>query len=163
MSDEIKELRSLIETASIHTDRMAASLKKMESFFPLTPEILENLSLEYFGYLEMVTTRFSKLQDVMGAKIFPLILEILGVNIKGLSPIDILNHFEKLEFIKDAQIWNNMRKIRNKVTHEYPDDPMERAQNLMEIIEQARVLLDYWIFLKTKIEQRVFQNTLKKS
>lgn len=45
---------------------------------PKSVEVLSQLSLEQVAFLDMMTMRFGKLQDVIGAKIFALILDILG-------------------------------------------------------------------------------------
>ena len=54
-----------------------------------------------------------------------------------MSLIDILDKLEKLEIIKDADHWINYRAIRNKLTHEYPD-------NQEEVIEGINLAIIYF-------------------
>ena len=55
----------------------------------------------------------------------------------NMSLIDILDKLEKLEIINDADHWINYRTIRNKLTHEYPN-------NQDEVIEGIRLAILYF-------------------
>lgn len=95
-----------------------------------------DLSLEAFADYENVKTidsfiyRFSKIQDYMGEKLFPLVLDMLGEYKASLSFKDILNKLERLELIKSARQWINFREIRNTLTHEYPDNECEIIEGI---------------------------------
>jgi hypothetical protein len=146
-------LKSQIEIADIHCDRLKAALTYIERLPTLTVQTIDKLSYDDLSYLDMLSTRFSKLQDVIGEKIFPSILEILEEKTEGLSTIDRLNKLEKLRFLDDVDVWRKMRSIRNSISHEYPDQPNVRLTQIEELIEQTKILLKYWEFLKGKIAQ----------
>lgn len=69
-----------------------------------------------------MTTRFAKLQDTCGQKIFPLVLRCVGEDVSGKTFLDILNLLEKFGFIDSVDFWIDLRRARNAVAHEYPDN-----------------------------------------
>ncbi|MDA3898324.1 MAG: hypothetical protein PF482_19480 [Desulfobacteraceae bacterium] len=85
--------------------------------------------------------RFSKIQDYMGEKLFPVVLDMLGEYKSSLSFMDILNKLERLEFIQSVRQWINFREIRNTLTHEYPD-------NEKEIIEGIKLAVNAYSEIK---------------
>ncbi len=78
----------------------------------------------------------------MGEKLFTLVLIQAGERIAGLTFIDKLNKLEKLEVIESAHRWREMRDLRNHLTHEYPDDPERKAQNLNQAYTMTPELLE---------------------
>ena len=88
-------LSDYIKVADIHAIRLEGSLTEASNLMPLSAEILANLPLGKIAFLDMLTMRFGKLQDVIGAKIFPLILNILGEDAAAL--IDKLNVLEGVD------------------------------------------------------------------
>jgi hypothetical protein len=97
----------------------------------------------------MMTTRFGKLQDIIGSKIFPIILNLLEE--EAVAFIDKLNKLEKLGYIDDANWWIELREIRNKIAHDYPDDHDLICSHLSVVILKAAELIEFWQKLKTKI------------
>ena len=97
----------------------------------------------------MMTTRFGKLQDIIGSKIFPIILNLLEE--EAVAFIDKLNKLEKLGYIDDANWWIELREIRNKIAHDYPDDHDLICSHLCVFILKAAELIEFWQKLKTKI------------
>ena len=93
-----------------------------EKYLKLQPEEL--------SFTDQLIFRFSKLQDSMGGKLFPAILENLGEDVKGLPFIDRLAKMEELEIIASADEWMLLRETRNIVIHEYPFLTEEVIQGL---------------------------------
>ncbi len=52
-----------------------------------------------------------------------------------MSLLDVLDKLEKLKIIDRAEIWMQFRKLRNELTHEYPD-------NEADIVEGIKMALD---------------------
>jgi len=98
---------------------------------------------------DMLTTRFGKLQDIIGSKIFPLILNLLEED--AVAFIDKLNKLEKLGYIEDANWWIELREIRNKIAHYYPDDHDLICSHISVATIKAAGLIEFWQKLKTKI------------
>ncbi|MEI8295911.1 MAG: hypothetical protein WCG04_05250 [Alphaproteobacteria bacterium] len=148
---EEETLESLIYAANMHALRIEEALQHIAPILPLQATTLEELKHEDLGSLELITNRFVKLQDLIGAQIFPRILKELREDSPTQSMIDRLNVLEKLEILPSADIWIKMRDQRNKLTHEYPDKLDVMANNLNIAIEHAKYLQSYWITLRAFI------------
>lgn len=70
--------------------------------------------------VEAFVGRFSRLQDTIGDKLLPLLLDALGE--KPSSVIDNLDRAERLGWISSSDDWLTMRNLRNQMIHEYVED-----------------------------------------
>jgi len=80
--------------------------------------------------LESFGAKFSRMQDTMIDKLLPRLLVAAGE--RPGAAIDNLNRAERLEFISDAQEWISMRRLRNKMVHEYIDSDEEMLPALIQ-------------------------------
>src|SRR3989338_2352456 len=143
-------LKSQLEICDMHYSRLKLAIAKIGNFFPLDEKFLSLISEDNLGYLEILTTRFAKLQDMLGEKVFANILDILGEDIAGKSFIDKLNKLEKLEMIPSANWWRDLRDLRNALTHEYPNELALMADNLNLTFIEAQNLCAFYESLKQK-------------
>lgn len=127
-------LKETIQTTLVHFNRAKDNVEDIKKF-PVNITIYEDK--EKIKTIDAFIFRFIKLQDFMGDKLFKDILKIVGEYKDNMSLIDILDKLEKLEIIKDADHWINYRAIRNKLTHEYPD-------NQEEVIEGINLAIIYF-------------------
>jgi hypothetical protein len=142
--DYTDKLKEAIQICEIHNQRMRYAIEKVNHHFPLDENKYQKLSFDDLSYLDQLIFRFSKLQDVMGTRLFPAILENLGEDIEGQPFIDILTKMEKLDLLKDHKQWFKLRETRNLVTHEYPFFTPEIIQGLNTLIEHAEILEFIW-------------------
>ena len=156
----LKKLKSEIEVCDLHANRLSVALRHIEPLFPLTPEKLEVLKDEEIGFLELMSSRFAKLQDTIGRKIFPLLLMTLDEYEESNSFIDRLNKLEKLEILKDLSLWNRMRKVRNEIAHDYPGDSDQKALKIKHCFESSHSLLSFWEDLKKIMIQRTLVSNI---
>ena len=135
--------------ADIQSTRLKDALIQVNKLLPLSPAVLANLPADKLAFLDMLTTRFGKLQDIIGSKIFPIILNLLEED--AVAFIDKLNKLEKLGYIEDANWWIELREIRNKIAHDYPDNHDLICSHISVVIVKAAELIEFWQKLKTKI------------
>jgi len=83
-----------------------------------------------------------KLQDYMGNKLFKAFLAEIGEYTDNMSFLDVLDKLEKLGIISSAENWLKLRKLRNKLAHEYPN-------KLDEILEDIKEALRWLLELKS--------------
>ena len=140
------------KTANIHAARLEAACFKIQALLPFNENTFKKLKDEQIAWLDMLTTRLGKLQDIIGSKIFPLILDILGEN--DLSLTDRLNKLEKLHIIQNAHWWMELREIRNQITLDYPDSYDLLSTHLFPY---AKALLTEWHTLQSKISNLLSQ------
>jgi uncharacterized protein with HEPN domain len=149
MTTQQKFLADFINIANIHAKRLGAALAEVKKIIPLTASKFEHLDDYHIAFLDMLATRFSKLQDIIGSRIFPLILEILGED--ATTFIDKLNKLEKIDYISSADWWMDLREIRNQMTHDYPDDYEILSDHFNSLVSKVEEILIYWRELKIKI------------
>ena len=73
-----EKLEKVKEECFKHLERMNTAKRKISHLFPLTIEKYDCLSDDEIAYIDQFLFRFSKLQDTMGTKLFPLTLLIVG-------------------------------------------------------------------------------------
>jgi len=91
--------------------------------------------------LNTLIFRFSKLQDLLGSKVFRSYLEFSGFETSEKSFFDILKEIEK-EGIVDIDTWDELRKLRNQIAHEYPEEEDEAIESINLFIERSQELID---------------------
>lgn len=97
------------------------ALKSLESHLPLDGQKLALLDLESIQDLDQLVLRYSKLQDSMGSRLFPALLKILMEPLEDNPMLDKLNRLEKMGILPSVQRWQQLREIRNKFAHDYPE------------------------------------------
>lgn len=138
----MKTLENALRIADIHADRLEWAANALSSYFPMKAIKLESLSYEDTMKLDFYTNRFARLQDQLGQKVFPLVIKCLEGIDEQISFNDILYKLDKWEIIKDADQWAELRKIRNDISHEYPDDKEKMAEALNKSYEMRHLLLN---------------------
>jgi len=124
---------------------------KISFFLPITFENYEELNENFSDTLDAIAFRFSKIQSILGEKVFKLFLEELGYIVEEKSFLDILNELEKLNII-ERKTWIKLREIRNRVSHEYPDEIEEIIENLEKMIDSFDIFEKIYLKIKEKIE-----------
>jgi uncharacterized protein with HEPN domain len=107
---------------------------------PLNVEKYNELDDIFISIIDQLIFRFSKLQDTMGDKIFPSILELNGENVKKMTFIDRLNRLEELELLYQVD-WMSLRKERNEIAHEYSFNQEEVVDSINLIYKRVDKLL----------------------
>ena len=141
-------INEIIAKVELHKSRAKLALEEIKNF-------KDGLSIEIFEDFEKIKTidtfiyRFIKLQDMMGDKLFRIFLDELGEYKDNMSLLDILDKLEKLNLIDNSQQWMEYRKLRNKLTHEYPS-------NEDEVIEGIVVALEAFVYM-----EKIFNDLVK--
>lgn len=144
-------LDGYINVINIHAKRLQTALEDTQKMPAITCDTFINLSKEEAYIFEMLNSRFSKMQDDIGSKIFPIILKISAT--ESLAFIDNLNALEKFEIIPSANWWQDLRKLRNEIAHDYEDEYDSLADHTNQLVIRAQELLDYWQELRPKLEE----------
>ena len=143
------KLNNTLIICEVHYQRMMFAWDRLKQHFPLTEEKLKSLTPVDLALSDQLIFRFSKLQDVMGSRLFRQILEMLGEDVTGVPFIDILNKMEKLDLIDKAVTWINLRQTRNIISHEYPFAQEEQADELNLLMTDIGLLSGIWLKLKS--------------
>jgi hypothetical protein len=126
-------LEQVTKELDIHFSRIDAVLAELKSYLPL--KVSDFQEIEKIKTIDFFIYRFTKVQDRMGEKLFPIILKELHEYKSSMSLIDVLHRLEKLELLDSSDTWIDYRKLRNTLTHEYPDNEDEMIESITLAIE----------------------------
>ena len=114
---------------------------------PMTPERAESLRADQdlAERVDAFVARFGRLQDTLGDKLLPRLLEWLA---EPVGPaIDNLARAERLDLIRSGEEWIEARQLRNFMIHEYVRDSatlasaLQRGHSAVEMLTQAAVAM----------------------
>lgn len=134
-----------------HVYHLFHAMLSIRTFLPLTDKTYTNLSDEQIQDVDQFILRYTKLQDTMGSRLFPAILDYLTEQFEDRPMLDKLNRLEKLGFIDSVEQWQTVRNIRNKFAHDYPDDPNKNAAHLNFALESVSVLYAMLTTISTQL------------
>lgn len=135
-------IKSLIDISKIHEAHLLYALNNLAGIFPITAEKVANLTKEQFVLVDFLVNRFCRLQDFMRSSLVDSVLVQINEFADNLTMIDKMNKLEKFHFIKEARLWQEMRKLRNHLIHEYPDHPELIAKFLNQAYSLSFDLLE---------------------
>jgi hypothetical protein len=144
-------LNARIGVAERHARILERVLDALQTSLPIKPEDLVKEDELLLLRLDQFQSRFSKLQDHIGARVFPAVLDALGEDAAPISVLDRLYRLEALGFVENAEVWNDLRATRNQLAHDYPEDAETLTSELGIALESARILLGTWRFLLKRI------------
>ena len=146
----MKDIKLVLKEIDKHKDRLEYVVSKIKGWNELNTETLDDP--EKVETIDSFLFRFSKMQDTMGEKLFPLILEIFGEEARNKPFIDVLNRLEQLEILPSANKWKELRKIRNLVTHTYPWEQEVLIEELKQAIKASEEMIKIYKGIKEKIK-----------
>ncbi len=97
---------------------------------PFTPASVSQIAADPLlaERLDAFVARFSRLQDTLGDKLLPALLDAVGET-PG-TAMDNLDRAERFGWITSADRWMEMRRLPNQMVHEYIEDPVVLADAL---------------------------------
>ena len=138
-----------IKEGEIHTQKIKKALNKL-------PKTIHNIE-EYEETLDSLAFRLSRLQGLLGEKIFKEYLNFTLRDTEGKDFLEILRMLEK-EGILNIQEWREFRKIRNFIFHDYPLDEEEKLEAINFLINNAQKLINIFETIKAKVETHTRRN-----
>lgn len=146
-----KDIKLVVEEIEKHRQRLAYARDKIMRF-GLSLESLQDP--DKVQVVDSFVFRFSKMQDSMSQKLFPLVLRLLEEEVEGLPFLDVLNKLEKLNFLPSSQRWKQLRLLRNFLTHDYPWEEENRLEVIKQAIEASYYMEEVFELIKTKLKDR---------
>jgi len=99
--------------------------------------------------VDAFVARFGRLQDTLGDKLLPVFLGVMEE--KPGAMLENLDRAEKLGLVKSADTWLALRKLRNRMVHEYVSDPGELASALASAHEHVFLLADAFLEIRQRL------------
>jgi len=138
-----------------HKMRLLSAKKHLEVYMPVDSDKYNLFDDVDMGFVDQMIFRFSKLQDTMGEKLFPSLLELMGEEVKSKPFIDRLNRIEELGILYKND-WMDLRKDRNEIAHEYSFNQEEVIDGINIIFDSTEKLLaiydTFFNYCKEKFE-----------
>lgn len=146
----MNKFHEMIKIADVHAGRIRMALNELAALFPLDQAKVTALTMQDLLLIELLTNRFAKLQDFLGAKLINTFLEENIENTQNLTMLDKINKLERLEIIESTELWKEIRDVRNHISHEYPDHPELTAKHLNQIFTLSPKLLNFFEEIKKR-------------
>lgn len=106
-------------------------------------EMFSQLTIHERAVLDAYLKRFASLQDFLGAKIFPLLIEVSGIGANKMS--EVLYHIEKENIIDDLSHWIELREARNDLEHDYPEELAQALVDLKYCVDSFDKIESYYL------------------
>lgn len=126
-------IQDIIEKIDLHKKRAKSALNEIKQWSNIDSDIFDDF--EKIKTIDTFIYRFIKLQDLMGEKLFKQYLDDIGEYKDNMSLLDILDKLEKFNIIESASLWMEYRKLRNQLTHEYPDNEEDVINGIIIALE----------------------------
>lgn len=138
------KLQAILHECDRHARRIEYARNVCSRLFPLTEDSYRDLPDEDVAHLDQLIYRYMKLQDALGAKLFPAIVAHLREDAESLTILDKLDQLERVHAIADAERWQELRELRNQLAHDYEDDASTAVGYLNDIYETSAALRGYY-------------------
>lgn len=125
-----------------HAHRMQWAKQALAPVFPLNAFRLREMADAQVAIADQFVGRFAKLQDAMGAKLLPLVLELTKEQGDLEAYLDKLNRLEKIGALPSVDEWLELREMRNAFAHDYPEDSELQAAILNRAFVAADRLIE---------------------
>ena len=136
-----KILEEKLFEASLHKNRLQSARKKLKFIMPLDTYKYNEIDDIFISIIDQMLFRFTKLQDTLGEKVFPMVLELQAEPVKKMSFIDRLNRLEEYEILNKDE-WIALRDDRNEITHEYSYNEEDVIENINFIYQKSEILIE---------------------
>lgn len=159
MSVETLKIEKYINECQKHMMWIEDLFSELQDVLPLSDKKYTKLTSMQIKNIDQFLFRFSKMQDTIGEKLFRLIVEDFVEDTSRMTFIDILNQLERIGIIENIQEWQNLRKARNDISHQYDDEAEEMAEAINKIFAQKDTLLENFqniknYYLKVDINEK---------
>ena len=136
MSLKTARLRAitLLDQCEKHAERLEVAQKDLQILGAFDAARLTTPTKEDADRVELVLFGYVRLQDAIGGRLFPALLEAGGELSVESGFVDRLNQLERLGIIQSTESWMELRAIRNQITQDYPE-PEVRHQILNQALE----------------------------
>lgn len=142
--------------------RIDFAFGKTKLLLPLTREALDDMDDSQISLIDQYIFRFAKIQDLLGEKLFRLLIVAAGEEVESLTFNDILNKLERFAILDYATKWKEIRSLRNEIAHEYPLLNEEAVVSLNQLFYSLPYLKEVYnnclLFLEKNLPELKFDS-----
>jgi hypothetical protein len=122
--------------------RLTSSLQNDDRYFPVTVDSFASDDVEMMKALDAFLQRFNQMLDHILRKLFPRLQAVLSVDDELLPVRELFEKLHRAGIIADVVAWRELIEVRNRLTHDYALEPLERAAALNDAWTRAPALLE---------------------
>jgi len=148
------KLQPALAECALHRQRLHQAWLEASDFDAFKQASPAPLSDDEVRTLDQLVFRFGRLQDAMGTRLLPALLQLTQEWHDSEPFIDKLNRAEKLGMLPSAEQWQMLRELRNQTAHEYPAQPELMLANLRRLVGHVPLLEQAHAQLADAAQQR---------
>jgi hypothetical protein len=149
------KLRPALQECWLHQTRLHAAWQEAINFPAIKDIAIHELNDAEVRTLDQLVFRFGKLQDAIGSRLLPAILQILQEWQEHEAFLDKLNRAEKIGLLPSVDKWLLLRELRNQTAHEYPEHPEVVIANLRHLVTHVPMLEQSFLHLAGAANARI--------
>ena len=143
-----------------HLHFLRYAMQSLKSVLPFTTDFLINMDDERVQDWDQFILRYTKLQDTIGARLFPAVLAFLEEPFEDRPMLDKLHRLEKLGYLESMEQWHTLRSVRNSFAHDYPQDDALKVAYLNQAIESVPIFENILARVRPLVTSPVAQQNL---
>ena len=156
MSSELDILRASLAACGQRIQKLAYSLNKNRAIFPLTLARVKTLTDDQEESIDAFILRYSQCVTMIQEQLFRGIAFLEQEDISDKSNRDKTLLMEKLGAIKSAEAFGTAAMLRNKFSHNYPEDSALRIERLNLIVEEAKFVVASFAEVNSYLHRKGF-------
>ncbi|HET6518787.1 MAG TPA: hypothetical protein VFG47_03090 [Geminicoccaceae bacterium] len=137
----VELFRDNFAAAHAGAERLARSLERLAPQFPIGADQVAQLDLEQEDALDALLHRFTNLLALIQDRLFRGVALLEQEVLAGRSKRDLCNLMERFGVVPSAERFSTIAELRNKLAHDYPNDPAKQAERLNDAYNAASELL----------------------
>lgn len=139
-----EKLNAALEECRVHAEVLRdARFELGDTRFSATT--VTGISAATRRLLDQLAYRFTKLQDSIGTKVFPGLLDLAEEPLpENATFAEKLQRLERLGAVESVAQWRTLRELRNQLSYEYLDAPELKAAALNRFVKGVDELLATW-------------------
>lgn len=142
MSKELDTLRSNVAACRQRLAKLAYSVNKNRGLFPLEIGTVKKLTEDQEESIDALILRYSQSVSMIQDQIFRGIAYAEQEDLSDKSNRDKVLLMEKLGAIRSADEFGTAAMLRNKFSHHYPEDAVQRIDKLNLVMQEAEFVID---------------------
>ena len=150
--EEIALLTEYVATCSRLSDGFNFTSDRLTSILPLEPEEIDKLGVDEDTMVLAYLKRFEQFEDALHRTLKAISKIMEHGKIERLTSVDVTRRAHALGILKDERAWADAVRARNALAHEYPLNPVKRAEQLNNAWAKRETLNETWSAIRHFIE-----------
>ncbi len=156
MNQVAKIFSSQFMACKQHIEKLQFSLDKNRSTFPLDTVKIEALTDTQEESIDALILRYSQCVSMIQDHLFRGVAYLEQEDLSDKSNRDKALLMEKLGAIKSAEAFGTAALLRNKFSHHYPEQALQRVERLNLIIEESDYVLQTFEFFSQFVAKKQY-------